>query len=223
VYETGTTAIAAHIKSVFLINLTPRHAETEPGFANRQDGITLLGRPSIIVGDATRLLNKFFFPPVNAAQSPRIAEGLLYLWPRQYLTFETTYPMIHNRKAAVLTACATLVSAIVATAFAQSVEGDADRGAEQFEATCSECHGPAATAPTLRGIIGRPIASVADFYGYSMALQEKKDLTWTKENLDAYMKSPDTFAPGNLMYRDYPDAQMRADIIAFLETLPPPK
>lgn len=127
--------------------------------------------------------------------------------------------------AAILLALSAVLTAALtaAVAFAQSVAGDADRGEAQFEAVCAECHGPAATAPTLRGVIDRPIASVADFYGYSNALQEKKNLTWTKENLDAYLTSPDTFAPGNLMYREFPDAQMRADIIAFLATLPPPK
>jgi cytochrome c len=127
--------------------------------------------------------------------------------------------------AAILLALSAVLSAALtaAVAYAQSIAGDAERGEAQFEATCAECHGPAATAPTLRGVIGRPIASVADFYGYSTALQEKKNLTWTKENLDAYMKSPDAFAPGNLMYREYPDAQMRADIVAFLELLPPPR
>ncbi|HYM34664.1 MAG TPA: hypothetical protein VET48_04660, partial [Steroidobacteraceae bacterium] len=56
------------------------------------------------------------------------------------------------------------------------IVGDADRGSEQFEATCAECHGPAATAPTLRGIIGREVASVQSFYGYSEALKSKKPL-----------------------------------------------
>jgi cytochrome c len=106
---------------------------------------------------------------------------------------------------------------------ATKLVGDADRGAEQFEATCAECHGAAATAPTLRGIIGRPVASIQTFYGYSEAMKAKKPMTWTVENLDTYLKSPPTFVPGNLMYREYPDAQMRADIIAFLATLPPPR
>jgi cytochrome c len=106
---------------------------------------------------------------------------------------------------------------------ATKLVGDADRGAEQFEATCAECHGAAATAPTLRGIVGRPVASVQTFYGYSEAMKAKKPMTWTEDNLNAYLKSPPTFVPGNLMYREYPDAQMRADIIAFLATLPPPR
>ena len=118
---------------------------------------------------------------------------------------------------------AVLTSVILAANAADAVVGDADKGAEQFEATCAECHGPAATAPTLRGIINRPVASIASFYGYSEALKAKAPMTWTKDNLNSYLKSPPTFAPGNLMYREYPDAQMRADIIAFLETLPPPR
>ena len=101
--------------------------------------------------------------------------------------------------------------------------GDAERGADQFDATCAECHGAAATAPTLRGIIGREAASIESFYGYSEAMKAKKPMKWTKENIFNYLKSPPTFVPGNLMYREYPDPQMRADIIAFLETLPPPK
>ena len=127
----------------------------------------------------------------------------------------------------VVTVLSAPAVALTVAAFAVNAQtpaaGDAERGEQQFEATCAECHGAAATAPTLRGIINRPIASVADFYGYSEGLKAKKNLTWTKENLNAYLKSPPDFAPGNIMYRDYPDAQLRADVIAFLETLPPPR
>jgi cytochrome c len=118
---------------------------------------------------------------------------------------------------------AVLTGFVLAANAADSIVGDADRGAEQFETTCAECHGAAATAPTLRGIINRPVASIASYYGYSEALKSKQPMTWTKQNLDSYLKSPPAFAPGNLMDRKYPDAQMRADIIAFLETLPPPR
>ena len=136
-----------------------------------------------------------------------------------------------TRTALSLTTLATTVSAVgifALNAIAQTppkaeIVGEAGRGEEQFEATCAECHGPAATAPTLRGIINRPIASIASFYGYSEAMKAKQAEKWSVANLDAYLKSPMTFAPGNLMYRDYPDAQMRADVIAFLATLPPPR
>jgi cytochrome c len=143
--------------------------------------------------------------------------------------------LLSNRKASctplfsVLAATSVVVAAFAALSSSVQAqgnkmpEGDAERGEQQFEATCAECHGAAATAPTLRGIINRPIGSIESFYGYSEALKSLSSKKWTVENLDAYLKSPGDFAPGNLMYRDYPDAQMRADVIAFLATLPPPR
>jgi cytochrome c len=101
--------------------------------------------------------------------------------------------------------------------------GDAERGEEQFAGTCEECHGVAATAPTLRGIINREVASAKSFDGYSEAMKAKKPMKWTKENIFTYLEDPAKFIPGNMMYREYPEAQMRADVIAYLETLPPPK
>jgi cytochrome c len=103
------------------------------------------------------------------------------------------------------------------------IAGDADAGAELFESVCAECHGPAATAPTLRGVIGRRIASVESFYGYSEALKAKNSQTWTEANLNAFLKSPTDFAPGTLMYKTVPDAKNRADLLAFIATLPPPR
>jgi cytochrome c len=104
-----------------------------------------------------------------------------------------------------------------------AIAGDANAGAELFDSVCEECHGAAATAPTLRGIIGRPVASVASFDGYSEALKSKKSLAWTPANLDAFLKSPKDFIPGTLMYKTVPDANDRADIIAYLASLPPPR
>ena len=151
----------------------------------------------------------------------------LFISSQMNFISKTTQAALSLTALASLTVVVTLAfSALTATAQTPGktvITGDAERGAEQFETTCAECHGPAATAPTLRGIIDRPIASVASFYGYSEALKAKQPMKWTTANLDAYLKSPPTFAPGNNMYRDYPDAQMRADIIAFLATLPPPR
>jgi cytochrome c len=104
-----------------------------------------------------------------------------------------------------------------------AVSGDVTAGAEIFDSVCEECHGAAATAPTLRGIIGRPFASVDSFDGYSDALKAKRSLTWTPANLDSFLKSPKDFVPGTLMYKTVPDAKDRADIIAFLASLPPPR
>jgi cytochrome c len=104
-----------------------------------------------------------------------------------------------------------------------AISGDASAGAEIFDSVCEECHGAAATAPTLRGIIGRPVASIESFDGYSDALKAKKSLTWTAANLDMFLKSPKDFVPGTLMYKKVPDAKDRADVIAFLASLPPPR
>ena len=104
-----------------------------------------------------------------------------------------------------------------------AVSGDANAGAELFDSVCEECHGAAATAPTLRGIIGRPAASIESFDGYSEALKAKKSLTWTPANLNLFLKSPKDFVPGTLMYKTVPDEKDRADIIAYLASLPPPR
>jgi cytochrome c len=75
----------------------------------------------------------------------------------------------------------------------------------------------------LRGVIGRPIASVAEFSGYSDGLKSKGAETWSAANLDAFLTAPAAFAPGTLMVKSLPDAQQRADVIAFIATLPPPR
>jgi cytochrome c len=104
-----------------------------------------------------------------------------------------------------------------------AISGDSNAGAELFDSVCEECHGAAATAPTLRGVIGRPAASVESFDGYSDALKAKKSLIWTPANLNSFLKSPKDFVPGTLMYKTVPDGKDRADIIAYLASLPPPR
>ncbi|GAB1263270.1 cytochrome c family protein [Aurantivibrio infirmus] len=99
---------------------------------------------------------------------------------------------------------------------------DLKSGQQMYKAVCSGCH-DVSIAPTLRGIINRPIASVDSFKGYSDGLKEKQAMTWTKENLNTFLIDPLKFAPGTLMIQVIPEAQKRADIIAFLEKLPPPR
>jgi cytochrome c len=71
-------------------------------------------------------------------------------------------------------------------------------------------------------VIGRPIASVTSF-DYSDGLLAKKSMTWTRENLDTFLNSPQDFAPGTEMKKKDLNPQARADVIAYLATLPPPK
>lgn len=127
-----------------------------------------------------------------------------------------------NRSAewAVLAASALLV--IVAAARASDTVADHEAGAETYNTVCKGCHG-VSIAPTLRGVVGRPIASVASFAGYSDALKAKSSMNWTEANLDAFLTAPGTFAPGTLMTQAITDAQQRADLIAYLAMLPPPR
>ena len=99
--------------------------------------------------------------------------------------------------------------------------GDVKAGSEIYNAVCKGCHG-VSIAPTLRGVVGRPIAST-DFAGYSEGLKAKQAMTWTPENLDTFLTAPLEFAPGTLMVQTIPEPQKRANIIAFLEKLPPPR
>ncbi len=107
-------------------------------------------------------------------------------------------------------------------AAAVTAEPDIEAGAESYGAECRACH-TVSIAPTLRGVAGRPIASVAAFSGYSDALKARKGETWTDANLDAFIKAPGVFAPGSRMVKATPDDQTRANIIAYMKTLPPPR
>ncbi|MEQ1781347.1 MAG: c-type cytochrome [Hyphomonadaceae bacterium] len=100
--------------------------------------------------------------------------------------------------------------------------GDADAGAEIYGTECRGCHA-VSIAPTLRGLIGRPVASVAGFGGYSDALKAKSDQTWSEAAVNTFLTAPQEFAPGTLMVKAIPDPQQRADIIAYIASLPPPR
>ena len=91
-------------------------------------------------------------------------------------------------------------------------------GKALFDDKCAECHtvGPGSTdsAPSLKGVVGRKIASLPDFQ-YSDALKAKTG-TWTDANLDAFLASPQAFAPGTQMYGGASDPGERKAIIDYL-------
>lgn len=97
----------------------------------------------------------------------------------------------------------------------------ADAGKQAF-AVCAACHATTPNTnrvgPTLNRVGGRPIASVARF-NYSAALKAKRG-TWTQASLDAYLKDPRAFAPGNRMaYAGMKDAGKRTALVKYLLTL----
>jgi cytochrome c len=111
-----------------------------------------------------------------------------------------------------------LVLASVAPVHAE--EGDPEAGADLYDSVCKGCHG-VNIGPSLRGVVGRRVASVESFMGYSDALKALKDRTWTPELLDKFLQAPAELAPGTLMTQVVPEAQTRADLIAYLATLTP--
>ncbi len=113
---------------------------------------------------------------------------------------------------------ATDVATLDGTTFA-SFTGNAAAGKTVF-AQCRTCHvtdaGVNKTGPSLNGIIGRKAGTVAGF-SYSPA-NANSGITWTKEKLFQYLENPQRVIPKTKMvFAGIPDAQKRADLIAYLE------
>ena len=97
--------------------------------------------------------------------------------------------------------------------------GDAAKGGEVFAQECSDCHsvreGKNKKGPSLFAVTGRKAASVPDAT-YSDALKAS-GITWTPEQLDAYLTAPKKLVPGGKMkYDGLADAAARADLLAYL-------
>ena len=113
-------------------------------------------------------------------------------------------------------------------------KADVTAGAGDAKKLCSACHNFAEGAgakigPDLYGVVGRARASAAGFE-YSSALKGKPG-NWTYDDLNAWLDSPKTFAPGTKMgFAGIDDDKERADVIDYLhslshspEALPPAK
>ena len=101
--------------------------------------------------------------------------------------------------------------------------GTPAKGADVYAEECGDCHsvtpGKNKKGPSLYGVVGRPVASVADYAGYSEAMKQLGG-TWTVERIDAYVTQPRKLVPGGKMkYDGLADAQARADLIAYLSSL----
>jgi len=93
-------------------------------------------------------------------------------------------------------------------------------GQDVFNDKCGDCHTvepPSLTAPALRGVVGRKVASLSDFQ-YSDALKAKGGV-WTEAALDAFLADPRTFAPGTTMAGGAPDPADRKAIIDYLKSV----
>lgn len=104
---------------------------------------------------------------------------------------------------------------------ASALAADTVRGEQRFKAMCGTCHAidPAQKkmGPHLKGIVGRKSASV-EGASYSPALKAA-NITWDAANLDAFLADPKKKVPGTSKMVKFANAQDRADIIAYLETV----
>lgn len=94
---------------------------------------------------------------------------------------------------------------------------------EAASAICKACHAlekgaPSPVGPNLYGVVGRKIASVEGF-NYTPAMKAHAAEEWNYAHLDALIHKPAEFAPGTMMaFPGLPDANQRAEVIAFLRT-----
>jgi cytochrome c len=109
---------------------------------------------------------------------------------------------------------------ILATTHDVGAAGDPIAGAQAFGA-CAACHalepGVHRTGPSLAGMFGRKAGTAEGFRRYSNALKSA-DLVWREDTLSEFLADPQAFLPGNRMtFSGIPDAQARADVIAYLK------
>lgn len=126
-------------------------------------------------------------------------------------------PTPQRRPSATLWLAA-IAAAAATTAVAQPATPPDDFG------VCTACHetkpGGVSLGPTLFGIAGRKAGAVAD-YDYSPALKAW-GMTWTPENLQAFILDPAKTVPGNKMdYSGANDAASAKAIADYLATLKP--
>jgi cytochrome c len=145
--------------------------------------------------------------------------------PDSTATTTTETPATGNETAAATPAAAgkptaDSIDTLDGTKFA-SFTGTAAAGEKVF-AVCKTCHaveaGKNMVGPSLWNVHGRPAGQVAGF-NYSAA-NKGSGIVWSNEKLFQYLEAPQRVVPGTKMsYTGVKDAQKRADLIAYLDTL----
>ncbi len=100
-----------------------------------------------------------------------------------------------------------------------SLTGDAEAGKKVFT-KCRTCHvtdlGVNRIGPSMAGIMGNQAGAVEGF-NYTDA-NKNSGITWTEEKMFQYLEKPQRVIPKTKMvFAGLPDAQQRADVIAYLK------
>lgn len=117
---------------------------------------------------------------------------------------------------------AAMINTTEASAQTAAVRGNAANGAKLF-VQCRACHtvnvgGRNGVGPNLAGVMNTTAATRAG-YNFSPALKNSK-MRWTAANMDNFLKRPSAAVRGTKMaFGGMPNAQARADVVAYLETL----
>jgi cytochrome c len=175
---------------------------------------------------AVRLLGGKVLPP-DTEQLPSVAGGGLDA--NQYGALQEGYMLTlrpraedHQRSKDVRAIVLAVVGLSLCTASLARAAGSAATGEDLFKHKCGSCHsvetGKNRVGPSLAGVVGRKAASI-ETYSYSAAMRSS-GLTWDTATLDSYLTNPRAKVPGTKMtFVGLPQANGRADIIAYLNTL----
>lgn len=144
------------------------------------------------------------------------ADGLYLAASTGHGENETQAYIIATEKTAAAPAAAQGPDFAVLLAAADPAKG------EKTFTKCKACHkiekGVNATGPSLYGVVGRKVDSVAG-YNYSGKLEAAAKV-WTPENLNKFLTSPKAFAPGTKMgFAGLKKETDRANVVAYLETV----
>jgi cytochrome c len=126
------------------------------------------------------------------------------------------WPYSVLRRSSSSLAPAAVAIALLCAAGPAGATGNAVRGQTLYKG-CTDCHAinENGVGPMHKGVVGRKAGSVPG-YDYSPDLKNS-GIVWTEENLDKWLTGPQAMVPETKMFFDVPDAQDRADIIAYLK------
>ena len=126
------------------------------------------------------------------------------------------WPYFVLRQSTASLVPAAVAVALLCAAGPADATGNAARGQTLYQG-CADCHSinENGVGPMHKGVVGRKAGSVPG-YDYSPDLKNS-GIVWTEENLDKWLTGPQAMVPETKMFFDVPDAQDRADIIAYLK------
>lgn len=111
-----------------------------------------------------------------------------------------------------------MLAAVLVGMATSAVAAAQTSGQQVFEQKCTMCHAlqptPGKMGPPLAGVVGRKAATAPGF-AYSAALKNA-NITWTNDQLDAFIKAPGKTVPGTKMLLGEADAAKRAAVIQYL-------